>query len=57
MPLPASAPATATPSAAPTWRLADAIAAAKPACDRGIPAMAAVLTGAPMQPRPTPKIV
>ncbi len=33
-------PATATPKAAPTCRLVDAIAAATPTCDKGIPATA-----------------
>jgi len=48
-------PATATPSEAPTWRLVDAIAAATPAWERGIPETAALVIGAFSIPKPSPK--
>src|SRR3954470_20798731 len=51
-----SDPMTATPSAEPTWRLVDAIAAATPACDRGMPDTAVLVIGALSIPNPTPKI-
>ena len=47
-------PDTATPSAAPTCRLVDAIAAATPACDSGIPATALFVIAGFTIPSPTP---
>src|ERR1700722_5267990 len=47
-------PTTATPSTSPTWRLADAIPAATPACSRGIPDTAEFVIGAFTMPIPTP---
>src|SRR6185437_6768630 len=41
-----TAPRTATPRAAPVCRLVDAIAAATPACDRGMPEAAELVIGA-----------
>ena len=48
-------PTTATPSAAPIWRLVDATAAATPAWLRGIPDRAVFVIGALTRPNPTPK--
>ena len=48
------APATATPSVGPTWREVVAIAAATPACARGIPDTAALVIGALTSPKPSP---
>jgi len=47
-------PDTATPRAAPTCRLVDAIAAATPACDSGIPATALLVIAGFTMPSPTP---
>lgn len=47
-------PVTATPRAEPTWRLVEAIAAATPACARGIPVTAVFDTGAFTIPNPSP---
>src|SRR5271170_5818057 len=47
-------PATATPSAAPTCRPVDAIAAATPACDKGMPATALLVIAGLTIPRPSP---
>lgn len=47
-------PVAATPSTWPTWRLADAIPAATPACSRGIPDTAEFVIGAFTMPMPTP---
>ena len=49
------APTTATPSVEPTWREVVAIAAATPACARGIPETAALVIGALTNPKPSPK--
>ena len=51
---PASAPSTATPSVAPTWRLVEATAAATPACDGGIPVIAVFVIGGLIIPVPMP---
>ena len=48
-------PDTATPRAAPTWQLVDAMAAATPACDSGIPATALFVMAGFTMPSPTPK--
>ena len=48
-------PETATPMAAPTWRLVEAMAAATPACDSGMPATALSEIAGFTIPRPTPK--
>ena len=48
-------PTTATPSAAPTCRLVDAIPAATPAWDRGMPDIAVFVIGAFTMPNPMPK--
>src|SRR5207247_940918 len=45
-------PITATPRAAPTWRLVDATAAATPACSRGMPDTAVLVIGAFTRPKP-----
>src|SRR5271165_358561 len=47
-------PATATPSAAPTCRPVEAMAAATPACDKGMPATALLVIAGLTIPRPTP---
>src|SRR5664280_1459139 len=47
-------PTTATPSAAPTWRLVEATAAATPAWLRGIPDSAVFVIGALTSPNPKP---
>ena len=47
--------ATATPSAEPTWRLVDAIPAATPACDTGMPDTAVLVIGGFTSPAPMPK--
>ena len=47
-------PDTATPRATPTCRLVDAIAAATPACDSGIPATALFVMAGFTMPSPTP---
>src|SRR5580700_401372 len=47
-------PETATPMAAPTWRLVEAMAAATPAWDNGIPATALLEIAGFTMPRPTP---
>jgi hypothetical protein len=47
-------PDTATPIAAPTCRLVEAIAAATPACDSGIPATALSVIAGFTIPNPTP---
>src|SRR6202042_3616643 len=47
-------PTTATPSDEPTWRLVEAIPAAVPARERGIPATALLVIGAFTQPMPMP---
>ena len=48
-------PATATPSAEPTCRLVDAIPAATPAWDLGMPDTAVLVIGAFTRPPPMPK--
>src|SRR5262249_10639994 len=50
------APPPATPGAGPTWRLAEATAAATPAWERGIPDTAVLVIGAFTMPVPIPKI-
>ena len=47
-------PLTATPSDMPICRLVEAIAAATPACSRGMPEVAAFVIGAFTSPNPTP---
>ena len=47
-------PTTATPSDEPTCRLVEAMPAAAPARERGIPATALLVIGAFTQPMPTP---
>ena len=47
-------PATATPMAAPTCLLVEAMASATPACDNGIPATALFEIAGFTIPRPTP---
>src|ERR1700722_1847077 len=47
-------PDTATPSAAPTCRLVEAIAAATPACDRGMPSTALLAIAGLTMPSPIP---
>ena len=49
-------PVTATPSDWPTWRLAEAMAAATPACATGMPDTAALVIGAFTRPNPTPTV-
>ena len=51
---PAIAPITATPSVIPTDRLVDAIAAATPACEPGIPDTAVFVIGGLTIPEPIP---
>jgi len=48
-------PAMATPMAAPTWRLVEAMAAATPVWVRGMPAMALLEIAGLIRPRPVPK--
>ena len=48
-------PAMATPNAAPTCRLVEAMAAATPACESGIPATALLVMAGLTIPRPMPK--
>jgi len=48
-------PAVATPRAAPTWRLVEAMAAATPVCDRGMPAMAEFEMAGLIMPSAVPK--
>jgi hypothetical protein len=48
-------PTTATPSVWPNWREVVAIAAATPACARGIPETAVFVIGALTNPTPIPK--
>ena len=50
-------PAVATPMAAPTWRLVEAMAAATPVWVRGMPAMAELEMAGLIMPRPVPKSV
>jgi hypothetical protein len=52
-----SAPVTATPRAWPTWRLADAMPAARPAWLPGMAETAAWLICPSTMPRPTPNSV
>jgi len=47
-------PLTATPSDIPICRLVEAIAAATPACSRGMPEVAALVMGAFTRPNPRP---
>jgi hypothetical protein len=49
-----SEPITATPSDWPTWRLADAMPAATPACVTGMPDTAALVIGAFTKSKPKP---
>ena len=51
-----AAPTTATPSDWPTWRLVEAMAAATPAWERGMPDTAVLVIGAFTMPVPIPKI-
>ena len=48
-------PITATPSEVPTWRLVEAIAAATPECDRGMPDTALLVIAGFTMPTPMPK--
>jgi hypothetical protein len=50
-------PATATPTARPIWRLALLMAAATPACSRGMPEIAVWLIGALTLPKPIPTML
>src|ERR1041385_326315 len=47
-------PITAMPRAAPTWRLVEAMAAATPAWERGMPETAVFVMGALTKPKPRP---
>ena len=49
-------PTTATPRVEPIWREVLAMAAATPACARGMPETAALVIGAFTSPNPMPKI-
>ena len=51
-----AAPTTATPSDWPIWRLVEAMAAATPAWERGMPDTAVLVIGAFTRPVPIPKI-
>src|SRR5664279_730845 len=55
MPAVATAPTTATPRDWPTCRLVEAMAAATPACARGMPETAVLVLGAFTRPNPAPK--
>src|SRR5664280_1422832 len=55
MPAVATAPTTATPRDWPTCRLVEAMAAATPACARGMPETAVLVIGAFTRPNPAPK--